>query len=96
MAIALTKTLQAVEYDFHIVSMVQWLSATLVVLQAEAYQSEGHYNDGFVPMIVRRETINHAPTAASFGGVYSSSVGMATAEAWLIANVAWYSGGSVV
>ena len=62
----------------------------------KVYESQGHYTDGFVPMIGRMENITHVPTIASFSGSYASTVGLAAAEAWLVANVAWYSGGVVV
>lgn len=96
MAIALEKTLQTVSYDLYIKSSVMFLSPTLLVLETRVYQSEGHYTDGFVPMILRQEVISASATISAFAGNYSSVPGIAAAEAWFVANVAWYSGGVVV
>ena len=96
MAIAITKTLQTVEYGLYCKSNVVFLMTGLVVLNIDVYQSSGHYTDGFVPIIKRTENITDSATVTSFASSYASTVGIAAAEAWLVANEAWYSGGSVV
>ena len=53
MAIAITKTLQTVEYGLYCKSNVVFLMTGLVVLNIDVYQSSGHYTDGFVPIIKR-------------------------------------------
>lgn len=95
MSIAVTKTLQTVEYDLYVRSNVVFLTVGLVVVNIDVYESEGHHTDGFVPMIKRTEVITDAGTVASFDDSYASTVGITAAETWLVANVAWYSGGVV-
>lgn len=96
MAIELTKTLQTVEYGLYLKTGMRLLTATMVVVEMKGYQSQGHYTDGFLPIISKIENITDLTTVQAFAGSYASTVGLAAAEAWLIANVAWYSGGAVV
>ena len=97
MAIALTKTLQTVEYNLYGRTALVFHSTEVVVVKVSIYQSSGHYSDGFVPIITKNHNITDSTVVTAFGSYYSNSpVAINAAEDWLVANDAWYSGGSVV
>lgn len=97
MAIQLAKTLQTIAYTFYIKCNVAAFQPLVVVLEEKAYQSAGHYTDGFVPMIVRREIITDATVVADFNASYWSdeATSILAVETFLLTQ-AWYTGGSIV
>ena len=99
MAIAITKTYSAVEYaDLYFKTSLVFSMADLVVLRLNGYKNATHYTDGFLPIIQKTENITDESATASFNSTYYANPAstIATIEAWLIANVAFYTGGSVV
>ena len=99
MAISLAKTVQGTAYTFYITTDLAAVLSGLVVVRESVYQSTGHKTDGFVPIIARTEVITDSTTTASINTSYNNgdyTGAIATAEAYLVASVAWYSGGSVV
>lgn len=97
MAISIEKTLQTIAYTFYVKTNVVVFLPSVIVLEERVYQSSGHYTDGFVPMIVRRETITDATVIAAFNTSYWSAEATAilAAETYLLTQ-AWYTGGSIV
>lgn len=98
MAISLDKTLQTVEYSLYILPEFILVLPTLAVVKMKAYQSQGYYDDKFVHIVERVENISDAATcSAIYNGYYMDYASCLTAlQNYLINNISWYSGGSVV
>ena len=99
MAISLAKTLQGTAYTLYMTTDILATFQGLVVTKESVYQSSGHRSDGFLPIISKVNVITDITATASINNSYNSgdiSAAIATAEAYLINNVAWYSGGSAV
>lgn len=100
MAIALTKTLQAVEYNLYIVTSIRLVLTipTVVQVSQDIYQSAGHYTDDFTPMIHKDIDITSSDAVVAITALLSSnySAAVTAAEQYLIGAVAYYSGGEIV
>ena len=102
MAILLTKTLQSVEYDLYImvVDYIFFSSMNKAMVTVNVWESQGHKTDKFVPMIVRMEdvygdsTIDLPPEDSS--GIADITLLMNYSHQYLLDNVAWYSGGTLI
>src|SRR5260221_14440353 len=95
MAIALAKTLQSVAYTLYITTEILYVGGVIATKQL-VYQSSGHHSDGFVPMVVRYEVVSDATMLSSFNSASDYAVAVGLVEAYLVANVSYYSGGSLV
>jgi hypothetical protein len=99
MAIILTKTLQTIEYDLYILTTILNPFYTIgLTLDQYTYASEGHFNDGFLPIIRRNVQITDGGTVTTITALFYSDPNGAVeaAETYLVANDAYYAGGSVV
>lgn len=99
MAIEITKTLVGTEYvDLCFKTSLIFSMTDLVVLDMKGYETAAHVTDNFLPILQRQEAVTDPAATASFNSVYytNPSTAIAAIEAWLIANVAYYAGGSVV
>jgi len=98
MAITLPKTLQTVSYTLYFTTTVLYVSATDIGIQCDGYQSTGHHTDNFVPMLQKRVVITDADVMASARANYPFSIGtlVGDVEAYLVADDAYFAGGTVV
>jgi hypothetical protein len=100
MAIALTKTLQTIGYNLYITNSIRLLFVPELAIEMiqNVYESEGHYTDEFLPIIYKVVSITDGETVseilALLGPNYPGAI--ITAEQYLIDNVGYYTGGSVV
>jgi hypothetical protein len=97
MPITLTKTLQTVEYDLYMKTIIAAALPTFVVASLDIYESSGHCDDGFVAIIKKQQSITDSATVATVlvNRFTNQPVAIAAIENYLVANVAWYSGGIV-
>lgn len=98
MAISLAKTLQTVSYTLYITTELLFVDVTMVASKQLGYQSSGHHSDNFMPMLQRTEVVTDAAILSVVLPMYISnpSGAIAAYETWLVGNVGYYSGGSVV
>lgn len=99
MPIQLTKTLQGQQYTLYIITTVEFIdeSRALSVVQ-NIYQSQGHFDDDFLPIIRKRATVTNNTIVRSIRAVLRENYATAVAliETFLVNNVQYYQGGSVV
>jgi hypothetical protein len=97
MAINLIKTLQSVQYNLYIKTQVNITHDGSVVIMQDFFQSKGHYQDDFYPIIRKRQIITNPTRVNSIKAAlkddYNEAVNLV--EAFLIQNVAYYTGGVV-
>jgi hypothetical protein len=98
MAITLPKTLQTVSYTLYFTTTVLYVSATDVGVNCDGYQSTGHHTDDFLPMLQKRVVITDAAVMASARMNYPFSMAtlVSDVEAYLVASVVYFAGGTVV
>lgn len=99
MAISLTKTLQSVSYTFYIRTTVQQhIPGAMVVTIEKFYQSLGHYNDSFVPIIEKQHVITAANVLSIMENNYpgNDTIYIPAIEQYLVQAVGYYQGGAVV
>lgn len=99
MAISLAKTLQTVSYTLYIVSSIKLISpSSHIQVSQNVYESSGHRTDSFLPIISKTVTITDSTAisaiVALLGPNYPGAITLA--EQYLVDNVAYYSGGTVV
>lgn len=100
MPITMTKTLQGEEYA-NLYSLPEPLSDTggFVVFDFKVYRTVGHYNDGFTPLLVKREIIMDIPTLTTYRQ-YRDAGNMPAAlqavEEYVVSQSGFYQGGTVV
>jgi hypothetical protein len=98
MAITLPKTLQTVSYTLYFTTTVLYVSATDIGIQCDGYQSTGHHTDNFVPILQKRVVITDADVMTSARANYPFSIDTLVddVEAYLVADDAYFAGGTVV
>jgi hypothetical protein len=98
MAITITKTLHGVEYA-NLYSTVEPLAdiGSLAVFQCRVYQTLGHYQDGFLPIIAKQEVITNQPALMAYRSLAltDQAAAIAAIEAYIIAQPGFHQGGVV-
>jgi hypothetical protein len=99
-AIILNKTLQGVTYDLYIKTDMRLDTSTpeKVSVVQHFYTSQGHFDDGFLPIIRRELVITNQQRVNSIKLLLRESYKEAinVAENFFVNNVAFYQGGTVV
>jgi hypothetical protein len=98
MAITLPKTLQTVSYTLHFTTTVLYVSATDIGVNCDGYQSTGHYTDGFLPLLQKRVVITDSALmdSARLNYPFAMETLVDDVEAYLVADHAYFAGGTVV
>lgn len=98
MAITLTKTLQGTEYaDLYSVCEPMTDIGTLAVFGCKVYQSEGHYNDGFLPLVSKQEVVTDSSTLTTYRSFVPTDMpaAIATIEQYIVTQPGFHQGGTV-
>lgn len=102
MPIQLSKTLQGVTYLLYITTEIkverQQDNLHSVRVVQLFYESKGHFDDSFLPIIRKEITITNQQRVNSIIALLrdSYSEALSVAENFLVNNVAYYQGGTVV
>lgn len=100
MAIQLSKTLQGTTYTLYIITQLalrQGEQETIRVAQ-DFYESKGHFDDDFLPIIRKEVTVTNQQRVNSIKLLLRENYAeaLSVAENFLVNNVAYYQGGTVV
>jgi len=98
MAILLTKTLQTVMYNLYIKTELNIVEQdNRLYLIQNIYQSKGHFDDDFLPIIRRRFNTANPNIIRIVRSLMREDFPSAVlaVETFLVQNVAYYQGGSV-
>lgn len=97
MAIRLVKTLQTVNYTLYIKTTVQLLTQESVSVRLKFYQSQGHYQDDFLPIIEKQVTITADNVLQIMQAFYPGNEQIYTQaiEQYLVQAVGYYQGGAI-
>ncbi len=97
MAIVVSKTLQGVEYMLYFTTEVKQTEGDTIRLVLTGYQSEGHFNDDFLPIIQKSPVVKNKNRAESVIALYEKNYKEAVEliESFLVGNVPYFVGGVV-
>lgn len=100
MPIVLNKTLQGKTYTLYIISSarLQGSEGVAVEIQQTIYESKGHFDDGFLPIIKRDVLVTNQQRVNTIKTLlrqdYEEAISII--ENFLVNNVPYYQGGSIV
>ena len=98
MPITLAKELQGVMYSLYILTQIRLHpSETSVDITQVMYQSKGHFDDNFLPIIRREVTITNPQRVNTIKTIIKQDYKEAIyiVENFLVSNVGYYDGGVV-
>lgn len=98
MSITLSKTLQSRSYVLYIRSELKLVDRdNSINLIQDIYESKGHYDDGFLPIIRKRLQTNNINIVRIVRSLVTNDLSSAilAVETFLVQNVPYYQGGSV-
>lgn len=98
MPIQLAKTLQTVDYTLYIITDIDLPGSDRVLINQRIYQSKGHFDDDFLPIILKRQVITNQARVNTIRMLIRTNYDEAinAVETFLTANVPYYQGGVVV
>lgn len=96
MPIILRKTLQTVVYDLYIVTDIN-LTPNGVQLLQNFFQSKGHFNDDFLPIIRKRLNIQNQNIIRVIRALIGENqkAALLAIENFMVQNIPYYQGGIV-
>jgi hypothetical protein len=98
MPITTTKTLHGVEY-VGLYSTIEPIAdiGSLAVFDCKVYQTVGHYQDGFLPIIFKREVITNQPALMAYRSLSPTDypAAIAAIEAYIVGQAGFHQGGVV-
>lgn len=97
MPITLTKTLQSEEYNLYLIIEPIAIVGSRFIVAVNGYRSQGHYQDNFTPLIVKRETIDSQTLVLAYRALapFNMVAAVQAIESYMVQSIAYYLGGSV-
>ena len=102
MPILLTKTLQGTEYDLYVLVMdlMPITDMNIISVTVKFWESQGHYEDYFLPMLMKGEMIygdssTDLPILDS-SGILDYMANYNYVEQYLVDMIEYYSGGIII
>jgi hypothetical protein len=100
MPISLPKVLQGTSYTLYIITEIGLFLTPVesIRIKQRFYQSKGHYDDGFVPIILKEVTVTNQQRVNTIKLLLRENYAeaLSVAENFLVNNVPYYEGGTVI